>query len=140
MRPGRKHGTKKVLGLVMVVGMVSAGTFAFTNTNTVDESFAGQGTDAISGFVVSGVTYSASATNPHKMSSVTFSLDKAAKEVKVSVVDVADNATTGASGQTWYTCAKDALVANKWSCATGATDLLAPEMSATNELDVVAYQ
>lgn len=140
MRPGRQHGTKKVLGIALVVGMISAGTFAFTNTNTVDESFAGQGTDVISGFIVSGVTYSASASNPHKMSSVSFSLDKAAKEVKVSLIDAADNATTGATGQTWYSCAKDATVANKWSCATGTTDLLAPEMSATNELDVVAYQ
>ena len=140
MRPGRKNGTKKVLGLVMVVGMISAGTFAFTNANTVDESFAGQGTDAITGFVVSGVTYASSATNPHKMSSVTFSLDQSAKEVKVSVVDAADNALTGATAQTWYTCIEDAVTANKWSCATGATDLLAPEMSATNELDVVAYQ
>ena len=140
MRPGRKHGTKKVLGVVLVVGMISAGTFAFTNTNTVDESFAGQGTDAITGFIVSGVTYASSATNPHKMSSVTFSLDKAAKEVKISVVDAADVALTGATGQTWYTCTESLTTPNEWSCATGLTDLVAPEMSATNELDVVAYQ
>lgn len=140
MRAGRKSGTKRILGIALVVGMISAGTFAFTNTNTVDPSYAGQGTDTISGFVVTNVTYTASATNPHKMASVTFNLDQPAAAVKVSVVNVADNTTTGATGQTWYTCAEDAVTANKWSCATGANDLAAPEMAAANELDVVAHQ
>ncbi len=140
MRPGRKHGTTKFLGVIMVVGLISAGTYAFTNANTVPTSYAGQGKGNITGYVASAIEYTASSTNPHKMSSVKFTLDQAAKTVKVSVVDAADNATTGATGQTWYSCTETAAASKIWSCATGATDLLAPEMSATNELDVVAHQ
>lgn len=146
MRPGRKNGTKKVLGLVMVVGMVSAGTFAFTNTNTVPISDAGQGANTISGYTVGAVTFAESATNPHKVASFSFTL--AAKDgggdpttVKASLTNAADDAT-GATAQTWYTCALDGLtvaVTNDWICTTGATDLLRPEMSAANELDVVAH-
>lgn len=140
MRAGRRPGSKKILGTMLVVGMISAGTFAFTNTNTVPANYAGQGKATISGYVVSAIEYTSSSTNPHKMASVKFTLDQAAKTVKVSVVDAADNATTGATTQTWYSCSETAAGSKTWSCATGATDLLAPEMSATNELDVVAHQ
>ncbi|MDQ4064554.1 MAG: hypothetical protein M3161_00725 [Actinomycetota bacterium] len=133
-------GKGRIIGVGLIVGLLAAGTYAFTNTNTVDESFAGQGSDAITGFVVSGVQYTSSSTNPHKLQSVQFDLDKSARVVKVSVIDADDVALTGASGQTWYSCTESLLVAKRWSCDTGTTDLNRPAMSATNELDVVAHQ
>jgi hypothetical protein len=132
----RKYGKTKILGVALVVGVLSAGTYAFTNANTVGETFAGQGEGNITGYIVSNIVYASSTTNPHKLSNVQFDLDHAATTVKVSIVNAADNIVTGASGQTWYTCTG---VLNHYTCSFGATDLLRPDMSAANELDVVAH-
>ena len=132
----KRHGKARFLGLALVIGLLAAGTYAFTNSNTVGESFAGQGEGAITGFVLSNIDYNESLTNPHKVQSVEFDLDQAADVVKISLTDSADS-VAGATTQTWYSCTG---VANHWTCATGATDLLRPELDAADELDVVAYQ
>lgn len=132
----RSHKVR-ILGVGLIVGLLAAGTYAFTNTNTVPSSKAGQGTNTISGYTVTNVDYNESTTNPHKLASVEFDLDTAADVVKISVIDSADNATTGATGQTWYSCT---AVLTHYTCLTGSDDLLRPEMSAVDELDVVAYQ
>ena len=133
----KRSGKGRILGVGLIVGLLAAGTYAFTNTNTVPASRAGQGTNTITGFTVTNVDYNESLTNPHKLASVEFDLDTAADVVKISVDDSADNATTGATTQTWYSCTG---VLTHYTCDTGATDLLRPEMSAIDELDVVAYQ
>ena len=133
----KRHGKARMVGIALVIGVLAAGTYAFTNTNTVDESFAGQGADSITGYVVSNIEYTSSTTNPHKLQSVEFDLDHAATTVKVSIADAADVVLTGATGQTWYTCTG---VLTHWTCSTGATDLLRPALTAATELDVVAHQ
>ena len=136
----KRHGKARWLGIAMVMGVLAAGTYAFTNSNTVGTSYAGQGQGNITGFILSNIDYNESATNPHKLASVEFDLDQAADVVKASFVNSADS-VAGATTQTWYTCTSGApLAPNHWTCDAGATDLLRPEMSAANELDVVAYQ
>lgn len=132
----KRHGKARLMGIALVIGVLAAGTYAFTNSNTVGTSYAGQGQGNITGYVLSNIDYTESATNPHKVQSVEFDLDQPADVVKVSVINSADT-VAGATTQTWYTCT---AVGNRWTCPTGATDLLRPEMSAANELDVVAYQ
>jgi hypothetical protein len=142
MRPGRRHGSKRFLGMALVVGILSAGTYAFTNTNTVAISDAGQGANTISGYTVGDIKYNEAALNPHLVASVSFTLAPkdgggAPTTVKASLVDSADAA--GATTQTWYTCALDATTVtptNDWLCSTGATP---PAMSDLDELDVVAH-
>ena len=143
--PGKKsHGTKKVLGLVMVVGIIAAGTYAFTAANTFDPSNAGQAAETVSGYTFSGIQYTSSTTNPHKLESVTFDVSYASglepRVMKASFIDASDVPITAATGQTWYTCAEDVAVADRWTCSAGATDALRPEISAVNELDIVAHQ
>lgn len=133
----KRHGKARLFGIAAIIGLLAAGTYAFTNTNTVGETFAGQGANDITGFVVTNIEYTPSATNPHKLQTVEFDLDQTASTVQVSITDAADNVVTGATGQTWYSCTG---LANHWTCSLGATDLLRPDVSAADELDVVAHQ
>lgn len=135
----KRFGKARILGVGLIVGLLAAGTYAFTNTNTVPASKAGQGVNTISGYTVTNVDYNESTTNPHKLISVEFDLNAAADVVKVSLKDSADNATTGASTQTWFSCTVTAT-AMHWTCVTGTSDLDRPEISSINELDVVAYE
>jgi hypothetical protein len=133
----KRHGKARLFGIAAIIGLLAAGTYAFTNTNTVGATRAGQGEGTISGYAVTNILYTSSATNPHKLQQVEFDLDQAASTVRVSITNAADNVVTGATGQTWYNCTG---LLNHWTCSLGATDLLRPEISAANELDVVALQ
>ena len=114
MRPGRKHGTKKFLGVIMAVGVMAASTYAFTATNTVGASKAGDGANAISGYTVSAVTYTQNAVDPTLLDNVKFTLSSSAKTVKAQL-------STTTLKDTWYTCTDDDLAVgplNNWTCAT----------------------
>ena len=142
----RKTRAPAAIGTAVAVAVLSAATFAFTNTNTVPISDAGQGANTISGYTVSDVQYNESATNPHKLADVVFTLSPkdgggAPTTVKASLVDAADD-VGGATSQTWYSCslnAATALVTNDWVCSTGTTDLDYLDMDAATELDIVAH-
>ena len=146
MRSRRKRQAPAILGGLVIVGLMTAGTYAFTNTNTVPISDAGQGANTISGYTVSDVTYNESATNPQKLASVVFTLSPkdgggAPATVKASLVDAADG-VAGETNQTWYDCSLNvatALVTNDWSCSTGTTDLDYLDMADATELDIVAH-
>ena len=125
MRPGRQNGTKKFLGVIMAVGVMAASTYAFTASNTVGASKAGDGTNTISGYTVSAVTYTQNAANPTLLDNVKFTLSSSAKTVKAQL-------STTALKDSWYTCTDDDLAIgplNNWTCTTtgyavaDATDL-----------------
>lgn len=141
-RPGsRKHGTKKVLGLVMVVGIIAAGTYAFTAANTVPATKAGDGVGAISGYTVSSVEYTTDAADPSLIDAVRFVLDTAAETVKAQIN--ADSTVTGSADSAWSTCTNiggslldlgDLLPDLTWECTFA--DYPAEH---AGELQVVAY-
>ena len=138
MRPGRKHRTSKTLGIVLVVGVIAAGTYAFTAGNTVPASRAGDGTGLVSGYTVGSLDYnetSATDTDPSTIESVDFTLTGDADRVKAQLV----------AGGTWYACTKNALgtvldaslavISTSWECNTpGAT------ATAVNQFRVLAYE
>lgn len=117
--PGRKnHGTKKVLGLVMVVGIITAGTYAFTASNSVQANNAGDGAQPVSGYTVSNLDYNetvAPDTNPATIETVDFRLNGPADRVKVQL-------STTAPKDSWYACTVDALdllvaaPSTAWTC------------------------
>lgn len=139
-RPGsKKRGTKKALGLVMAVGLLAAATYAFTNSNTVPASNAGDGESVggVTGYTVSDLDYNENATNPDQIDSVDFQLDGDADRVRVQLVD----------GGTWYDCAlplgggtildgvTGALLGTEWKCNTpGATAV------SVDQFRVLAYE
>lgn len=102
-RPGsKKHGTKKVLGLVMVVGIIAAGTYAFTAANTVPATKAGDGAGAITGYTVSSIEYQPDSANPDLIDGVRFLLDTAAETVKAQINR--DATVSGSADSAWSSC------------------------------------
>jgi hypothetical protein len=82
--------------LTMLLGVLVAGTYAYTAANTVPASKAGDGSGAVSGYVVSAVHYNLNGTSPQNVDSVTFTLDAvpaAGSTIKAQV-----------DGSNWYTC------------------------------------
>lgn len=77
------------------LGIAGLGSFAFTASNTVPDSKAGDGSGAVAGYVVSGVDYGLNATDPTKVDSVAYTLNAApaaGSTIKTKV------------GGSWYTC------------------------------------
>ena len=75
-------------------------TFAFTASNTVPASKAGDGSGAVTGYVVSSVHYGLNATDPSKADSITFDLDS---------TPIAGSTITTNVGGNWYTCTNVAV-------------------------------
>ena len=121
--PSRKRRGRLLITLV-VAGVLATATYAFTASNTVPASRAGDGSGTISGYTVSNVAYTLNATNPSNLDSVAFTLDAAASVAKIKLVS---------SGSTWYSCTNPS--SNNWTCTTtGAA--VAP----ADQLQVVATQ
>lgn len=101
----KNHG-RVILGGVVVAGVMGVSGFAFTASNTVDPSKAGDGTGAVSGYLVTGVHYGLNATDPTKADSVTFNLNS---------TPVAGSTIKTKVGGSWYTCTNDVAAI---TCAT----------------------
>jgi hypothetical protein len=124
-RPGNKPSTKKILGAVLAAGLLAAGTYAFTASNTVPGSKAGDGAGAITGYTVSNITYTADALNPTLLSSYSFDLDSAAAFVRAKPV----------TGQATYDVCVNTLL-NTWSCPA----VLGTTITSLDNLRVIATQ
>jgi hypothetical protein len=67
-----------------LVAIVATSVFAFMATNTVADSYAGEGQGAVKGFTVTDITYDISPTDPSMVTGVAFKLSPAdAKTVMV---------------------------------------------------------
>ncbi len=82
--------------LALVIGLV-VGTYAYTAANTVPATKAGDGSGAISGYVLSSIKYNLNGTSPQNIDSVTFNLDS------TPATGSTIKAQLDAAG-TWYTC------------------------------------
>ena len=114
------------LWAVIVTVALGAGAYAYTNSNTVGATQAGDGTGAITGFVVSSVKYNLNAANPSNIDSVTFTLDStpaAGSTLKTQL----------APAGSWYTCTN---VATAVTCVV--TSPQATVAAATNLRVVIA--
>jgi hypothetical protein len=76
-----------VLGLLLVI-LATAG-FGFAAQNTVNESWAGDGTGDISGYTVSNIRYTLNTTDPAELNGISFDLTGSAVvplQVKARIV------------------------------------------------------
>ena len=95
-----------LLGGAIFAGAVGMAGLAFTASNTVPATKAGDGSGAVTGYAVSSVHYGLNATDPAKVDSVTFDLDStpaSGSTIKTKV------------GASWYSCTN---VAAAVTCAT----------------------
>lgn len=95
--------SSRVLLVTLLLFVLAGSTYAFAATNTVLETFAGDGEGQISGYTVSAVTYT---TTGSYITGVSFSLDGTAKTVQAAIgttFDPVDNdlVSCSLSGSTW---------------------------------------
>ncbi len=109
-----------IIGLIAFV--LATAAYAYAANNTVPAGRAGAGSGAISGYTISGVTYTLDASNPVNITAVGFTLDAGATTVKVRLV----------SGGTLFNCAGGPTA---WSCTISGVTVLS-----ANTLEVVAAQ
>ena len=104
-------GLKSLIGTVAAVVVIAGGSYAFTASNTVPTTQAGQGTGTVSGYTVTSVAYGLNASTPTNIDTVTFTINPtSATTVKAQV----------ATGGTWYACTN---TAGSVSCATTSPQL-----------------
>ena len=107
--------------------VVALGAFGLTASNTVAATRAGDGSGAITGYVVSAVSYTLNASNPSNLDSVAFSVDSA--PVAGSTLRV----RLSAAGA-WYACT---FVGTAVTCSTTAPQAT---VASTDTLRVVIAQ
>ena len=73
----RKLRGRAVASAAVVAAAVGVAGFAFTASNTVPDTKAGDGSGTITGFVVSSVHYTLNGTDPDLADAVSFTLDSA---------------------------------------------------------------
>ncbi len=69
----KKRSSRRLAAPVAFV--VAIGAFGLTASNTVAATKAGDGSGTITGYVVSGITYSLNASNPSNLDAASFTLD-----------------------------------------------------------------
>ena len=111
--------------VLLVAGVLVAGSYAFTAANTIPASHAGEGTGTVSGYTLTNIHYNLNATNPSNVDSVTFTLDTAPAATSTLKAQLV-------SGGSWYSCT------NSGANVTCATTSPQATVLATNQLRVIA--
>lgn len=125
VRGNRRQPGAGLWALAVPVALAT-GIYAYTASNTVPTSQAGDGSGTITGFVLSSIKYNLNATTPSNIDSVTFTLDAAPPAGSTLKAQLA------AAG-TWYTCTN---VTTAVTCTT--TSPQATVAAATNLRVVIA--
>jgi hypothetical protein len=99
------------LGIAGILLTLGVGAYAFTATNTVPASRAGDGTGTVSGYSVSNIHYNLDVTTPTNIDAVTFTVDTAPVAGSTMKVQIAGN---------WYSCTN---ATTTLTCATTAPAL-----------------
>lgn len=115
----RKIMTFLAVGAVSAIGFSA---YAFTASNTVPNSQAGDGTSTVSGYTVTAVAYGLNGSTPTDIDSVSFTISPAA----AGTVKAKMNGT-------WYNCAN---AAGSITCATTAPQLTVSPLSSLEALAV----
>jgi hypothetical protein len=118
---------RKLVLLIMAIGVFAVATavYSFAASNTVPNSYLGEGAGTISGYSVSNIEYVLNATNPSNLDEVQFTLDHAATTVKIKLV---------AAGSDFYDCTLNGGV---WECPTTSPQV---SVASADELRVIASE
>lgn len=76
----------RVLALVIMLLILGTATYGFAASNTVaDAGKAGEGSNVVSGYTVTAVTYTLNSSDPNQLDAVDFTLDSAASDVYAGI-------------------------------------------------------
>jgi hypothetical protein len=123
LRRARGRSLRLATALV-VAGVVGVGAYAYTASNSVPATQAGEGATAISGYTTSAVQYTLNSSDPTKIDAVAFTISPTTGTVKAQLV----------SSGSWYSCTNSS---GSVSCATTSPQAT---VSTANQLTVVAAQ
>ena len=118
--------TRFLPAIVLIMILFTVG-FAFAANNAVNESGAGDGQNAISGYTIGAIHYNLNAATPTTIDSVQFTVTPTAGALAPTTVRVQLNG----SGS-WFGCT---LSAGTWTC-----NLTSVTVSAATQLRIVAAQ
>jgi hypothetical protein len=107
--------TTRLLLVIALVVLVGGATYAFTASNTVPGSKAGEGTGGITGYTVSNIHYTIDNSDATLLSSVDFDLSAAANDVKITLTNggtVFDCGPAGAGPTFSVSCAVSGVPAS----------------------------
>lgn len=101
----RKKG-RGIVGTILLTALFAVAAYAYTATNTVPASSAGDGAGAVSGYTVTpnNPLYVLDGADQSKIKSVGFTLSAAANQVLVSVTGAAPFQSCTAGGGDSWTC------------------------------------
>ena len=130
------HRILSIRGIAVVFGalLVSVAAYGFAASNVVPETGAGDGSDTISGYTVSAVTYALEDgdTDPSTIDKVSFTLDDIGTaglpaDVQVQIVDAGS----------WYDCTTiDVALPAAYDCAISPS----VDVATADQLRVVAAE
>ena len=100
-RRRRRRGVAIILAAAVAMAFAA---YAFTASNTVPATSAGDGSGAISGYTITNVQYQLEAANPANIDSVTFTTSASAGQVRAKVVASSTTYTSCSGGPTSWTC------------------------------------
>ncbi len=118
----RRNRGRRFLGTMLLTLLFAVAAYAFTATNVVPASQAGDGSGTISGYTVSNVAYQLAA-DPANIASWSFDLSAAAGTVQSKLVS---------TSSTYTSCVNSAGV--HWICTPAATQTVL----AADDLRVIA--
>ncbi|HEX4745893.1 MAG TPA: hypothetical protein VFU99_03325 [Gaiellaceae bacterium] len=104
MSQNRKRRPRSVAIILAAAVAMAFAAYAFTASNTVPASSAGDGSGTISGYTITNVAYQLEAANPANIDSVTFTTSAAAGTVRAKVVSGSTTYTSCSGGPTNWTC------------------------------------
>lgn len=114
----------RTVGVMALLLIMAASMYAFTASNTMDDSNAGFGDGAVDGFDITGITYNFDPADGATIASVDFYVSPDANSVMAR----------GNTDGTWVDCTVDAIDAGAWSCPidTDTLELEALEIAAAD--------
>lgn len=122
----RRRALPWITGALAVVAL-AMGTIGLTASNAVPTTKAGDGAGAVSGYTVSGISYTLNASDPSNLDKVTFSVDTAPPAGATLRIELA-------TGGSWYACTN---VGTTVTCATTSPQAT---VAGTSTLRVVIAQ
>jgi hypothetical protein len=118
----RRNRGRRFIGTILLTLLFAVAAYAFTATNTVQASQAGDGSGAITGYDVTNVAYTLAA-DPANIASWSFDLDAAAGTVQ-SKLD--------STSSTYTSCTNPS--GNHWTCTPASQ----PTVVSADDLRVIA--
>lgn len=113
-----KRNRKRYALAALLASVVATASFAFAASNTVQDSYAGDGDGDVAGYVVTP-DWDLDDANPDTGPTVDLDLDEDANEVFARALDASGNQLAGAAGN-WVTCTGSAKA---WSCDFASSDV-----------------